>query len=275
MLLGLSWKDVKKVMDSIPAKSPKVYEIIFNQIKESFISGELKPGDKLPPERELSNRFKVSRTSIREALRVLEINGVIEIRPGDGTFIRQSDIQSLIEQLSTSIIKAEDNMVYEMLEVRRVIETECAFLAAQRANSLDLQNILKALEEMARSEHDEELGLRADLLFHHSIAQATNNSIFAGLVHTLSDQMKNTIRATRQHRFANPGHFQETLQEHKEIYHSIALKDADKAKQLMNAHIIRIREQMAAATLASIGVEAKIAAYPNEKDQPHNAVGEK
>ncbi|MGE7637323.1 FadR/GntR family transcriptional regulator [Peribacillus frigoritolerans] len=262
-------------MDSIPVKSPKVYEVIFNQIKESFISGELKPGDKLPPERELSNLFKVSRTSIREALRVLEINGVIEIRPGDGTFIRQSDVQSLIEQLSTSIIKTEDNMVYEMLEVRRVIETECAFLAAQRANSLDLQNILKALEEMARSEHDEELGLRADLLFHHSIAQATNNSIYAGLVHTLSDQMKNTIRATRWHRFAKPGHFQETLQEHKEIYYSIALKDADKAKQLMNAHIIRIREQMAAATLESIGEDAKIAAYSNKKDQPHNAVGEK
>lgn len=274
MILGLLLKDVKKVMDSIPVKSPKVYEIIFNQIKESFISGELKPGDKLPPERELSNRFKVSRTSIREALRVLEINGVIEVRPGDGTFIRKSDVQSLIEQLSASIIKAEDNMVYEMLEVRRVIETECAFLAAQRANSLDLQNILKALEEMARSEHDEELGLRADLHFHYSIAQATNNSIFAGLVHTLSDQMKDTIRATRRHRFAKPGHFQETLQEHKEIFHSIALKEADKAKQLMDAHIIRIREQMASATLESIGDDVKIAAYQNEKDHHRNAEGD-
>ncbi|MGE7120700.1 FadR/GntR family transcriptional regulator [Peribacillus sp. NPDC046944] len=240
-------------MDSIPVKSPKVYEIIFNQIKESFITGELKPGDKLPSERDLSIRFKVSRTSIREALRVLEINGVIEVRPGDGRFIRHSEVQSLINQLSTTIIDAENDMVYEMLEVRRVIETECAFLAAQKATSLDFQKMLKALEDMANSEHDEELGLQADLLFHNSIAQATNNSIFAGLVHTLSDQMKETIQATRQHRFSKPGHFQETLQEHKDIYISIALKDADKAKHLMDVHIKRIREQMATATLDSIG----------------------
>ncbi|MFJ7747105.1 FadR/GntR family transcriptional regulator [Peribacillus sp. NPDC097295] len=240
-------------MDSIPVKSPKVYEIIFNQIKESFINGELKPGDKLPAERELSNRFKVSRTSIREALRVLESNGVIEVRPGDGTFIRQSEVQSLIARLSNTIINAENHLIYEMLEVRRVIETECAFLAAQRASSLDLKNIMNALEDMANSEQDEELGLQADLLFHNSIAQAANNSIFSGLVQTLSEQMKDTIRATRRHRFAKPGHFQETLQEHKDIYFSIALKEADKAKQLMDAHIIRIRKQMATATLESIG----------------------
>ena len=246
-------KDVKDVMDSIPVKNPKVYEIIFNQIKESFITGELKPGDKLPAERELSTHFKVSRTSIREALRVLESNGVIEVRPGDGTFIRQSEVQSLINRLSNTIINAEKNLIFEMLEVRRVIETECAFLSAQRASSLDLQNILKALEDMSISEQDEELGLQADLLFHNSIAQAANNSIFAGLVHTLSNQMKDTIRATRQHRFATPGHFQETLQEHKDIYFSIALKEADKAKQLMDAHILRIRTQMATATLESIG----------------------
>ncbi|MGE7602962.1 FadR/GntR family transcriptional regulator [Peribacillus sp. NPDC097675] len=242
-----------QVVDSMPIKSPKVYEIIFNQIKESFMNGELKPGDKLPAERELSTRFKVSRTSIREALRVLESNGVIEVRPGDGTFIRQSEVQSLTDRLSITIINAENHLIYEMLEVRRVIETECAFLAAQRASSLDLQNILKALEDMAKSEQDEELGLQADLLFHNSIAQAANNSIFAGLVHTLSDQMKDTIRATRQHRFANTGHFQETLQEHKEIYFSIALKEADKAKQLMDAHIIRIRKQMATDTFESMG----------------------
>lgn len=87
--------------------------------------------------------------------------------------------------------------------------------------------------------------------------------------------MKDTIRATRRYRFAKPGHFQETLQEHKEIYHSIALKEADKAKQLMDAHILRIREQMATATLESIGDDGKIAAYQNEKDHQRNAEGDK
>ncbi|MFF2498373.1 FCD domain-containing protein [Peribacillus sp. NPDC058075] len=81
--------------------------------------------------------------------------------------------------------------------------------------------------------------------------------------------------ADRRHRFKEPGHFQETLHEHKEIYYSIALNDAEKAKRLMNAHIIRIKEQMAAATQESIGDDAKIGFYQNEKDHHRNAEGDK
>lgn len=236
-------------MSPQPIKSKKVYQIIFNEIKESFLKGDLEPGDKLPPERELAARFKVSRTSIREALRVLEMNDIVDIRRGDGTFIKSSDVQILNERLSVPINNAEDNLVYEMLEVRYALETECAFMAAQRATSSDLDKIRKCLDDMNNAKKDEELGLKADLNFHNCIAKASHNSILVGLVNTLSKQMKNTIRATRKHRFTNPERHKDTIDEHKEIFLAIALKNPHRAKQLMGEHIMRIREEMTKASL--------------------------
>lgn len=227
--------------------SQKVYEFIANEIKESFLKGDLLPGDKLPPERELAARFKVSRTSIREALRVLEINDLVEIRRSDGTFMKSTDI-SVNELLSESIYKAEGKLVYEMLEVRLAIETECAFIAAERATSTDLENIRKWVMAMNNAKN-EESGLEADLNFHNCIAEATHNSIFIELVHTLGKQMKNTIRATRTHRFANPERHHETNNEHQEIFLAIAQREPQKAKQLMKEHIMRIREEMTRASL--------------------------
>ena len=242
-------------MANVPTKNQKVYQVIFDKIKEAFLNGELKPGDKLPPERELASHYNVSRTSIREALRVLEINGIIEARQGGGTYIRSSETQSLIEKLSAIIFKVDDNFIFEMLEVRLVIESECAFLAAQRATSVDLEKIRICLDEMAKAGNDEELGLLADMKFHECVAHASRNSIFAALIQTLSEQLRDTIRTTRNHRFVRVGNFEDTLNEHKEIFLAIALNDAQKAKQLMKEHITRIREEMVRASLTDIHIE--------------------
>lgn len=209
----------------------------------------MKPGQKLPPERDLAGRFQVSRTSIREALRVLEINGIVEVRPGGGNFIRPLEVQALVDDLAAAVNKAVDSLIFEILEVRRIIETECAALAAQRATSRDLERIRRCLDDMARSEHDEELGLAADLSFHYSIARATNNSALLGLMKALGEHMKETIKATRRHRFSKPGRFADTLDEHRQIYLSIAVKDSTRASKLMEDHIVRIGGEMASISL--------------------------
>jgi GntR family transcriptional repressor for pyruvate dehydrogenase complex len=237
------------------AKSQKVYQIIFNQIKDSFQNGELKPGSKLPPERELATRYSVSRTSIREALRVLESNGVVEVRHGDGTFIRASEMEALLEKLTDSIYKVDEKFLYEMLEVRMVLEAECAYAAAQKATSEDLENLRNCLDQMAKSEDNEELGYLTDSQFHLYIAQATHNSIFMKLIQTLREQMKNTIRICRHYRFKQAGQFQATLDEHKEIYLAIALKDSQRAKQLMQQHIHHIRKEMARVSLEGMSIK--------------------
>lgn len=236
----------------MPQPKKKAYQVIVDQIKECFLNGELQPGEKLPTERELASRFKVSRTSVREALRKLEIERFIEIRQGSGSFIKALENHTLGEELSTAVTKTEKKILYEMLELRQAIEVECAFLAARRATSEDLERISTALEMMDRVKNDVELGIQADVSFHMNIALASHNSIFLQLFQTLSEHMQDTIRATRRQRLKDPERAQETIDEHKAIYLAIAAGDANLAKQLMERHIAQIRRELAASLLSHI-----------------------
>ncbi|MDR0139548.1 FadR/GntR family transcriptional regulator [Metabacillus idriensis] len=231
----------------------RTYEIIVEQLREYFLNGDLNPGDKLPSERELASRFNVSRTSIREALRMLELRGAIDIRRGGGSYIKTTEFPLSTEELSSVITKAENHLVYEMLELRRALEAESAYLAAQRATSLDLEKIRKALEQMAASKNDVESGLEADLHFHLSIVNAAHNSLFIKLIHTMTEHMEDTIRTTRRHRLTDPARAQDTLDEHKEIYLAIASGNAAQARILVEEHITRIRSELSETFLADLG----------------------
>ncbi|MEK4405758.1 FadR/GntR family transcriptional regulator [Sporosarcina sp. FSL K6-6792] len=222
----------------------KTYEVIVEKIEKFFLNGKLKSGDKLPPERELASRFGVSRTSVREALQALEISGAIEIRQGGGSFIKTSEVQLVSDALSTTIIQAENNLVYEMLELRRALEVESVSLAAQRATSADLEKIRQSLEQMAVSGQDAEAGVQADLHFHLQIVYATQNKLLINLVQTLTERMEDTIRATRKHRFLDEDRYEDTFEEHKEIYIAIASGNAQEAKKLMEEHITRVRREL-------------------------------
>ncbi|WP_342514049.1 FadR/GntR family transcriptional regulator [Sporosarcina sp. FSL K6-1522] len=227
----------------------RTYEVIVEKIEAFFLNGELKPGDKLPPERELASQFNVSRTSVREALKTLEMNGIIEIRQGGGSFIKTSEVQVLSDELSTTVVQAEGNLVYEMLELRRALEVEAASLAAQRATSEDLEKIRQALEQLAVSSKEVEAGIQADLHFHLQIVQATHNTLLINLVQTLTEHMEDTIRATRGHRFMDPSRYEDTFNEHKDIYVAIASGNVSEAKRLMEEHISRIRKELSEAFL--------------------------
>lgn len=231
----------------------KAYQVIVDQITEYFLNGALQPGEKLPTERELASRFHVSRTSVREALRKLEIKGIIDIKQGSGSFIKSSESHSIGEELSSTILKTEKKLVYEMLELRQTLEVECAFLASQRATSEDLARIGQALEMMDRVKNDVELGIQADLNFHMNIVLASHNTIFSQLFQTLSEHMQDTIRVTRTERLKNVERTQETIDEHKEIYLAIAASDAIQAKQLMEKHIKQIRRELTASLFHHIG----------------------
>lgn len=230
----------------------KTYEVIVEQIEESFLNGKLKLGEKLPPERELASRFGVSRTSVREALQALEISGSIEIRQGGGSFIKKSEVQLVSDALSTTIIQAENNLVYEMLELRRALEVESVSLAAQRATSADLEKIRESLERMAVSGKDVEAGVQADLHFHLQIVHATHNKLLIDMVQMLTERMEETIRATRKHRFLDVNRYEDTFEEHKEIYVAIASGNAKVAKKLMEEHITRIRRELSASFLPKL-----------------------
>lgn len=230
----------------------KIAEIVLEKIEKKFLQSQLKTGDKLPSERELANLFEVSRNSVREALQILALKGVIEIRQGGGSFVLQSDAEFIREELSEKVVIRESHLIFEMLEVRRALEVEAASLAAQRATAEDLNHIRKSLEQMAVTIDKVEIGAQADFDFHMHIVEASHNSILIQLAQTLNQQLKKTVYTTRQHRFVNPDRYEETFTEHKEIYIAIASGDSTLASSLMEMHITKVRKELSESSLSTL-----------------------
>ncbi|MGG0717961.1 FadR/GntR family transcriptional regulator [Robertmurraya massiliosenegalensis] len=234
------------------SEKKKAYLVLVDKITKYYLAGNLKPGERLPSERELASHFNVSRTTIREALRTLELNGLIEIRQGGGSYIKVTDFQSKKEDFITAV-KFENPLVFEMLELRRALEVESAFLAAKRATSADLEKLRTALNQLTLAQKNPELGLKADLDFHIGIAKATHNSIFIELIDTLKGHMEDTIKVTQKHRFHDPSRYADTLEEHKQIYLAVASGNANRAKELMEGHITKIRAELAESMVVDFG----------------------
>src|ERR671937_235572 len=136
-------------MDLAPVKSTRIYEEIVRQIKQMIAEGRLTSGDQLPPERDLAEKFVVSRTSVREALRALESVGLVQIRPGEGTFVREVSVEALIEPLALVMVSQRE-AIGELFEARRLIEPALAALAARRATPEELHEMDRILEEQAK-----------------------------------------------------------------------------------------------------------------------------
>ncbi len=136
-------------MELEPIKSTRIYEEIVRQIKQLIAEGKLKSGDRLPPERDLAEKFMVSRTSVREALRALQSRGLVDIRAGEGAFIRDISVDTLIEPLAM-VIRPHREAVGELFEARRVLEPAIAALAARRATRDELIEMERILEAIRR-----------------------------------------------------------------------------------------------------------------------------
>src|SRR6056297_3219907 len=150
-----------------PVKKIRLYESIVKQIQHLINEGDLIPGQKLPPERELAEELNVSRTSIREALRALEMMGYLEskVGVGGGTFIKEITIDNIISPFSKVLLK-NDDFIVELLEVRLFLEIESARLAAMRRTDKDIENMQKAIAQMEDEIQRGDSGLNGDNAFH-------------------------------------------------------------------------------------------------------------
>lgn len=225
-------------MDFQPIKTRKIYEDIIEQIKDLMVSGELKPGDKLLSERELAEKLRVSRSSVREALRALEIMGFMEIKVGGGTFVKETAKESIIQPLAM-FIAVERGTFFEIYEVRKIFESASAHLAAQRATAMDLAKIEDTLKKMkaVSTEDDPEKGEDIDMAFHYSIAESTHNIWLLRLLNTISDSFHKTVSAARKQLFLTPGHPQKLIVQHSKIYEAIRDKNPVLARRAMIEHL--------------------------------------
>ncbi len=228
-------------MDFKPIHPQKIYEQIVEQVKEMVAEGNLKPGDRLPAERVMANHLCVSRASVREALSALHLMGFVEIKPGEGTFIKQSDVNSIIQPLALMLMMERD-MSLELLEVRKGLEVQAAELAVMNATDEDIENMEAIINDMRNDLEDtqiyeENIGEEADWKFHCAIAQASGNTLLMRLMNTVADTMRKTLQASRRKIFLKPGNREILFKQHLGIFEAIKKRDRDLARRKMYEHL--------------------------------------
>jgi GntR family transcriptional repressor for pyruvate dehydrogenase complex len=225
----MSWPNIE------PVKSTRIYAEIVRQIRSLVSDGRLKSGDRLPPERELAEQFRVSRTSVREALRALESTGLIEIRAGEGAFVREVSVEALVEPLALVILNQRE-AIAELYEARRVLEPPIAGLAARRASPDELAEMVRILEEQAREVAAGRTGLPQDAAFHTAIGEAAHNRAITRIVAALMD----LLTQTREESLQTPGRPQRSHQDHRRVLAAIQARDDEGARQAMLDHLIGV-----------------------------------
>ncbi len=228
-------------MNFKPIRTKKVYEEIMEQVKNLIAEGVLNPSDKLISERELADQLKVGRSAVREAFRALEARGIVEIRHGEGTFVKGGGTESLTEVLAMAGMMDKD-ITRELLELRKILEVESAGLASLRHTAEDLECMRQALKKMKSDIEAGSLGEEADWLFHYSIAGATHNSLIIRLMDTIGDTMRQVLKKAREELYMTPGTPQRLLKEHIRIFEAIRQGNDRESRQFMYAHLDHVEK---------------------------------
>lgn len=222
----------------LPIARRKTYELVADRLLELIAARSLQPGDPVPAERELVESYRVGRSSVREALRMLESRGLIEAR-GNGSFAVSEFRNPLTESLGL-LISVDEADARELFEVRRILEGETAALAAARREPQHLARMALAIEEMELGLEDEKAYIDADLSFHLTIAEACGNRLASHLMHAIRGQVQEALGTA----FLVPGGPQRSLGQHREILDAIEARRPDEARWVMHEHIQRVEHEM-------------------------------
>lgn len=214
----------------------KVYEEVAKQI-ERLVLTKLKPGDKLPSERELAEMLNVSRSSIRDAIRSLELVGLLEPRQGAGTVVREISADVLVTPLA-SILAHKRQLVGELLEFRKILEPALAARAAAHASPEKLRAMEEVLQRQGEKLSLGELAIEEDSEFHYTIAMASGNSVVLRVLDILMD----LLRETRARSLQRKGRPEKSIAGHRRILSAIKRRDADAAESAMRQHLKDIEQ---------------------------------
>lgn len=215
---------------------------IVEQIESLLENALLQPGDKLPPERELAQQFRVSRTVVREALVALEAKGLLETAPRGGAIIQLPKAKTVARSLAFYLRRGSPEGVAgsHIHEVRRTLEMDIAERAAQRRTPADLAALRRLLEEMAQLEKARNRWVENDVEFHHTLALATHNPLYPLLLESIADIMLEVRRMAVHVR----GSFENALDHHRAIFFYVDRGDPEGARQAMLDHLIDSEEVM-------------------------------
>ena len=208
------------------------------KIKDMILSGELKPGDRLPPEKVLSESLGLSRSSMREAVKALEVIRVLDVRRGDGTYVTSLEPHLLLEAMSFVVDLHDDSSILKLFAVRRILEPAAVALAATRLTPTDIEGLRMQLATVDESTSVEGL-VAHDLSFHGAIASASGNAYLSGLIDSLSSH---TVRARIWRGLTQENSVQRTLGEHHAIVDALERGDAALAQALTVVHVSGVEQ---------------------------------
>ena len=231
-----------------PIKPKKVSVQISEQIRSSILAGEFKPGDKLPPERELAELFGVSRPSVREALNMLASSGLVEAYQGGGTLVKSLVDLSHGTPLA-ELIKVERARALDVIEVRKGMESWTSFYAAQRALPEDLRKLETVIEGLRRTMEQARPAEDLDANFHTLIAQATHNVVWLHLMQSIYDAMKEFQMGVWRAVYTTSEDHQRLFAQHQRIFEAIRERDPERARTAMLEHL-EFAEQRSATYVA-------------------------
>lgn len=214
------------------------------KIKQMIQSGELAPGDRLPPEQELSERLGLSRSSLREAVKALEAMRILDVRRGDGTYVTSLEPRLLLEAMSFVLDFHQSRAVLQVFEVRRVLESGAAAMAALRHTPADIEAMRANLDAtVANPSLDVETLVAHDTSFHSLVAAATGNGYLQSLLDTVANQ---TVRARIWRGLTQERAVEATLEEHRRILEAIEKGDGELARALMLTHVAGVEHWLSA-----------------------------
>lgn len=233
-----------------PVKTQRVYTQIVDQIIDLIRAGEFPNGTQLPPERDLAEQLGVSRASLREALSALQILGLVETKPGQGTFVCAEKIPTLL-QVEASWLYEEEESPFAILQARKAVEPHIAALAATQRSNASLKRLDEILNSVEADPSDRIIFTEGDRKFHKAIAEATGNPVLVSMMSIVYELMGHKLWLTlmMDSTLATAGRVQEALVEHRRIYEAIKAQNETAAAARMSEHLERVGRLMMEAEL--------------------------
>jgi GntR family transcriptional repressor for pyruvate dehydrogenase complex len=216
-------------------RKTRVFEDVARQIQGLILDGALKPGELLPPERQLAERFGVSRTSVRDALRALELTGLVVARHGEGNVVADVSADTLVAPIATLLVRKR-TLVAELLDVRKILEPALAARAAVHATDAEIAHLEEILDRQREKTARGESTVEEDSEFHYCIAVAAGNSV----VRKVLDILMDLLRETRARSLQVGGRLERSLAGHRRVVEAIKRHDAAGAERAVRQHLEEI-----------------------------------
>ncbi|MEC1377031.1 MULTISPECIES: FadR/GntR family transcriptional regulator [Heyndrickxia] len=222
----------------------KIYEQVADELVEMIREGNLKPGEKLDSVQQLAENFSVGRSAIREALTSLRAMGLIELRQGEGTYVKKFEPNDISYSIVQALLMNKEDIIH-LLEVRKILETGIVVAAAEKHNEEDLDKMKIALKEMKKATVNEELGEQADLAFHLAIVNATHNPLLINLMSHVSELMVQAMEETRRiWLYSRVSTLEILYEQHSRILEGIESRNKEQARNAMLDHLESVENML-------------------------------